>query len=235
MKLAIFDIDGTLTNTNSVDDVCFVKALVVAHNISDVNTDWSAYDHTTDSGITRQIFQEKFGRDPETSELEKLKSCFVSLLRREYDSNVSSFLEIAGAKAMLERLRQEPEWTTAIATGSWRDSAELKLKAAKIPFDGIPAAFAEDGLAREEILQWVVSKALASYHLGGFEKVVSIGDGIWDVRTARRLNFAFVGVGSADKAATLNRAGAKHVIEAFVDYQRLVSFLNSAEVPVAPE
>ena len=235
MKLAIFDIDGTLTNTNSVDDVCFVKALAVAHNLSGINTDWSAYDHTTDSGITQQIFQERFGRDPQTFELAKLKSCFVSLLRSEYDSNLSGFLEIAGATLALERLRQEPEWAIAIATGSWRDSALLKLKAAKIQFERIPAAFAEDGLAREEILQSAVSQSLASHQLDGFEKVVSIGDGIWDVRTARRLNFAFVGVGVGDKAAILSRAGAKHVIENFSDYERLISFLNEAEVAAEAE
>lgn len=33
MKLAIFDIDGTLTETNAVD-VCFVQAFVEAHSIA---------------------------------------------------------------------------------------------------------------------------------------------------------------------------------------------------------
>ena len=76
MKLAIFDIDGTLTNTNSVDDGCFVKALADSHAISGINTNWATYTHTTDSGITQQVFQERFGRNPEERELEKLKSFF---------------------------------------------------------------------------------------------------------------------------------------------------------------
>ncbi len=33
MKLAVFDLDGTLTATNAVDDECFVRALRIAHNI----------------------------------------------------------------------------------------------------------------------------------------------------------------------------------------------------------
>ena len=45
VKLAIFDIDGTLTDTNSVDDGCFVKALSEAHAITEINTDWATY-HT---------------------------------------------------------------------------------------------------------------------------------------------------------------------------------------------
>src|SRR6267142_4180379 len=97
MKLAIFDIDGTLTNTNSVDNECFVKAFAEAHAITEIDTDWSAYPHTTDSGITLSIFQQKFGRNPEETELGKLKCCFVNMLREQYQSDSSSFVEIAGA------------------------------------------------------------------------------------------------------------------------------------------
>ncbi len=231
MKLAIFDIDGTLTNTNSVDDECFVKALSESHGITEIDTDWATYPHTTDSGITLQIFQEKFGRDPEGHELAKFKSCFLNLLGDEYHSNPSSFTEIAGASVALSRLRQESGWVVAIATGSWRESALLKLRAAKIDIDGIPAGFAEDGLSREQILQAAISHSLEQYRLRSFAKTVSIGDGLWDLRTARRLNFAFLGVGYGEKAAILDRAGAKHVIQDFANYDRLISLLNEAEIP----
>src|SRR5688500_17572327 len=142
VKLAIFDIDGTLTNTNSVDDECFVKALSEAHAITEINRDWASYPHTTDSGITLQVFQEKFGRDPEDPELDKFKSCFVNMLSEQYHSNSSSFAEIGGASVALGRLRRESDWAIAIATGCWRESAMLKLQAAKIDINGIPAAFA---------------------------------------------------------------------------------------------
>ncbi|MEK6279695.1 MAG: HAD family hydrolase [Acidobacteriota bacterium] len=235
MKLAIFDIDGTLTNTNSVDDECFVKSLAEAHAITEIDTDWAAYPHTTDSGITRHVFQKQFGRDPEEPELEKLKDSFVRMLSAQYLSDSSNFAEIAGASVALTRLRQEPDWAVAIATGCWRESALLKLRAAKIDVDGIPAAYAEDGLSREEILEAAVSQSLAQQGLGSFEKIVSIGDGLWDVRTARHLNFAFLGVGCGESGAMLYRAGAKHVIEDFADYDQLVRFLNEAEVPaIAP-
>jgi phosphoglycolate phosphatase-like HAD superfamily hydrolase len=233
VKLAIFDIDGTLTDTNSVDDGCFVKALSEAHAITEINTDWATYPHTTDSGITLQIFQETFGRDPEDPELDKFKSCFVKMLSEQYHSNSSSFTAIAGAAVALNRLKRESDWAVAIATGCWRESALLKLRAAKIDIDGIPAAFAEDGLSRDEILQSAVSQSLEQYRLSSFAKTVSIGDGLWDVRTARRLNFAFLGVGCGEPAAILDRAGAKHVIEDFADYGRLVRCLNEAEIPRA--
>ena len=231
MKLAIFDIDGTLTNTNSVDNECFVKALAEAHAITKINTDWATYPHTTDSGITLHIFQEEFGRNPEEAELDKFKSCFVNMLSEQYHSNSTSFAELPGASIALSRLKQESDWALAIATGCWRESALLKLRAAKIDIDGIPAAYAEDGLSREEILEAAVSQSLEQHRLSSFEKIVSIGDGLWDVRAARRLDFAFLGVGGGKTAARLHQAGARHVIADFADYGQLVSFLNEAEVP----
>lgn len=107
MKLAIFDIDGTLTSTNSVDDECFVKALAEAHASTEIDTDWATYPNTTDSGITLHIFQEKFGRNPEETELGKFKRCFVNMLSEQYRSNSSSFAEIAGASIAINRLNGE--------------------------------------------------------------------------------------------------------------------------------
>src|SRR5437879_1808267 len=138
MKLAIFDVDGTLTNTNSVDNECFVKAFAEAQSIFGIDTDWAAYPHTSDSGITEYIFQKKLGRRPEDAELTKVKTCFISLLDERYRSHPTDFAEIAGASFALDRLNREHDWAVAIATGCWRESALLKLRVAKIEVDGVP-------------------------------------------------------------------------------------------------
>jgi len=233
MKLAIFDIDGTLTNTNNVDDECFVTAFSELLGIDDIDTDWAAYPHTTDSGITQHVFQERFGRNPEPMELDKFKGSFVNMLAEQYQADGSSFAEVAGASLAVGRLKKDSAWAVAIATGCWRDSALLKLNAAKIDTEQIPAAYAEDGLSREEILKAALSQSLEQYRVSRFEKVVSVGDGVWDVRTAARLNFAFLGVGRGASVTRLSQAGATHVIEDFSDYDRLVRFLTEAGVPGA--
>jgi phosphoglycolate phosphatase-like HAD superfamily hydrolase len=231
MNLAIFDIDGTLTNTNNVDNECFVKAFAEAHAITNINTNWNTYPHTTDSGITQHILQEKFGRLPEETELARLKRCFMELLNEQHRTDSASFAEIAGASLVLDRLHRESGWAVAIATGCWRESAVLKLEAAKIEVGNIPAAYAEDGLSREEILRAALSKSLDRYQQSGFEKIVSVGDGLWDVRTAQHLGYAFLGVGSGESALRLGQAGAKHVIKDFGDYDQLIKCLNEAQVP----
>jgi phosphoglycolate phosphatase-like HAD superfamily hydrolase len=231
VKLVIFDIDGTLTNTNSVDEECFVKAFSAAHAVTGIDTDWKAYPHTTDSGIALHIFQERFGRHPEPAELDKFKGCFVNMLTEQYQADSSSFDEVAGASFALSELKRDSDWAVAIATGCWRKSALLKLKAAKIDTYGIPGAYAEDALSREGILKIAVSRSLEQYQVSCFEKIVSVGDGLWDVRAAGSMNFAFLGVGSSESAKRLRQAGATHVIEDFSNYNLMLRFLVEAERP----
>jgi phosphoglycolate phosphatase-like HAD superfamily hydrolase len=234
MRLAIFDIDGTLTETNDVDSVCFVRAMADAHAAGRVNTNWGEYAHTTDSFITREVLRERFGRTPDEGELSKFKSRFVSLLEESRAEDAALFGEVAGAAAALARLRGEPGWAVAIATGCWRGSGLMKLSAAGLEADGVPAAFAEDGESREEILLAALARAREFYGRGSFDRVVSLGDGLWDVSAARNLGFSFVGVGDGARASMLREAGASHVIEDFTDYERLLRCLSVAKVPAAP-
>ena len=222
--------------TDHIDDICFVQALADAHQITDVNTNWAGYSHTTDSAIMLDIFKHHFNRAPDEAELLRFKSHFVNLLEDYRCKDSALFTEIAGASSMLQRLNQEPEWRVAIASGGWRVSAELKLKAAGIDADDFPAAFADDGLSREEILQSAISKAESVYQQESFARIVSVGDGVWDVRTARNLKFPFLGIGAGEDAEKkLHRAGATHVIKDFTNYKQWIYYLTEAEVPRAEE
>ena len=231
MNLAIFDIDGTLTETNDVDDICFVQAFAEAHSITEINTNWLEYQYVTDSGIMLQIFQERFGRSPDKFELVNFKRCLVNLLEAQWAKDASLFAEISGASRALNRLSGETEWAVALATGCWRDSAELKLKAAGIETEHLPAAYAEHGLSREEILQTAMAHAQRSYGQSRFERIVSVGDGQWDIQAAKNLGIPFVGVGRGERGRRLQQAGATHVLESYSDYQQLLNCLNEAEVP----
>jgi len=231
MRLAIFDIDGTLTETNSVDSFCFVQAMTDAHSVVGMSTNWGAYAHTTDSFITSEILREHFGRPPDGEELSRFRTRFVRLLEEQRAKDGSLFAEIGGAGVALERLRREPGWALAVASGCWRASGMMKLRAAGLGLGGAPAAFAEDGLSREEILLAAVARAREVYGEESFERVVSLGDGLWDVRAARNLGLAFVGVARGARARRLRRAGASHVVEDFKDYGRLMRCLTAAEIP----
>jgi len=56
MHLVMFDIDGTLTETMKVDEECFVRSCKDVFGFADIDTDWSHYPHTTDSGVFHDVF-----------------------------------------------------------------------------------------------------------------------------------------------------------------------------------
>src|SRR6267143_3402558 len=114
MNLAIFDIDGTLTATNAVDEICFVQAFADAHAITEINTNWMEYRYVTDSGITFEVFHERFGRSPNEAELISFKSCLVNLLEAHRAKDPSLFAEIPGASRALTRLNHDEEWAVAL-------------------------------------------------------------------------------------------------------------------------
>ena len=57
MKVVIFDIDGTLTQTNAVDSECFIRSVREILGVEDFETDWSQYQFVTDSGVAQEISQ----------------------------------------------------------------------------------------------------------------------------------------------------------------------------------
>lgn len=232
MRLAVFDIDGTLTETNSVDSHCFVQAMADAHSVVGMSTNWGAYAHTTDSFITREVLSERFARPPDDEEVSRFQTRFVRLLEERRAEDGSLFAEIGGASEAVGRLGREPGWAVAVASGCWRGSGMMKLRAAGLELGDAPAAFAEDGLSREDILLAAVARSREFYGRENFERVVSLGDGLWDARAARNLGFPFVGVARGARAKRLRRAGASHVLEDFKDYGRLMRSLTEAEVPV---
>ena len=69
MKLVMFDIDGTLTQTNEADERCSVQALQQVFGFTDINTDWASYPHCSDSAILEVIFQTQLWRPPVTAEV----------------------------------------------------------------------------------------------------------------------------------------------------------------------
>ena len=234
MHLAIFDLDGTLTRTTRVDEMCYVRALRDALGITEIDSEWSHYTHSTDSGITTEIFQNCYRRLPTADEVERLRQRFVGLLAATFRVEPASCTEVHGAAAALRRLNAHPQWRIALATGSWQASARLKLESAGLDLDGVPAAFADDSLRREEIVALARSRALQCYEQDDFSRTVYVGDAPWDVRAARRLGIPFVGIGGERAAERLHREGADRVLRDFEAFDRVLRALEETSVPGTP-
>jgi phosphoglycolate phosphatase-like HAD superfamily hydrolase len=48
--------------------------------------------------------------------------------------------------------------------------------------------------SREEIVNSAIEKAKKYYNVDEFQKIISVGDGIWDLKTARNLGIHFLGI-----------------------------------------
>jgi phosphoglycolate phosphatase-like HAD superfamily hydrolase len=231
MKLVIFDIDGTLTQTSHVDSICFARAFAESHQLKVDESDWADCPHVSDSAVLHHIFKQRLGRAPHSQDEDTIKNRLVSLLEEHRELDHAYFAEVPGARAMLGLLKLKSDWHRAIATGCWQKSAEMKLGAASIEYGGLPGGFAEDGISRESIVSAAISRSISHYQRQVFDRIVSIGDGVWDVQTASALGLAFIGIAGGERAAALARAGAKHVIPDFEDTDRFFALLEIAEVP----
>jgi phosphoglycolate phosphatase-like HAD superfamily hydrolase len=190
------------------------------------------YEHVSDAGVARQVFIERMGREPKPTEVSTIVDGFVELLRGRQSLSPEEFTATPGAGALLQHLRRDgSEWAVAIATGCWSASARFKMRAAGLDLDGCPAAFSEDGPGREDILRAAVKRAAESYEQDRFQRIVSVGDAAWDVRTAHRLGLPFMGVGNERRAEVLRKRGASHTIEDFLDVAACLLCLDDARVP----
>ncbi|TCP69500.1 HAD family hydrolase [Baia soyae] len=212
--LFVFDIDGTLTESNDLHQRVYLESLT-AFGYAEINPDWGGYQHYTDS----HIFYEN-GRYNQmqvtSSDLARFEHQFYQIYL-EYRKH-SEIHEIPGAGDFLRHLSAEGV-PFCFATGSLRSAAEDKL-AIFSDVDCVPVlATASEGVTREEIVGSAIEKAKHTYHVSHFERIVSIGDGVWDYRTARNLHLQFVGVAQGEQRKQLISVGAEHIIPHFQGIQ----------------
>ncbi len=221
----MFDIDGTLTESNDLDDQSYLRALYEVFGFSEVSSDWTSYSHVTDACILKEVCQQQLGRIPLLSEVEEFQKRFLELLA-EGNAASGGIKPVSGAPQMLSWLMESSNHAVAYAGGAWTASAIFKLQSAHLPIHNIPYAFSDDDDSREGIT--AVALARAEKHYGqSFSNIVYIGDGVWDIRSARKSGYAFIGIASGEQAEELFAEGATHIFPNYNDSKRFFRALKS--------
>jgi phosphoglycolate phosphatase-like HAD superfamily hydrolase len=222
IHLVVFDIDGTLTDTNVVDGECYWKAVCEVFVLVGPQPDWSGFHHVTDLGIAAEICACRLGREPSSEEIQAIERRLVAHLEIALVGKDPVAHQIPGSAEILSLLSGSSKVGVALATGGFRSSAELKLRRAGLPFAGLPFASSTDAVSRADILEIAACRA-AEKHATKFSSFTYVGDGVWDFKTARELGWGFIGIGSGQRADQLRAAGAATVIP---NYRNTGAFLR---------
>ena len=183
----IFDVDGTLVDSDGFDVACFVAA--VRESLGDVifQKDWANYRHATDLGILEQIMEEnRIAFSPG----------LVAKVRDVFGVNVRAYLDGGGACAPVAGAREAVAGLRArgmgvgIATGGWSHTARMKLDRAGIPCRGLPLVSSDLLPDRVEIMGECLRLLC-----GDPGRAIYVGNGEWDLEASRRAGWAFIGVG----------------------------------------
>lgn len=222
MPLAVFDIDGTLTDTVAVDVECYEAAILEEWGVR-IPDEWPTFVEVTDSAILVTACEQQGLPTPDLAAERRIAANVGARLEAELRRNPHRFQSIPGAPAIFDVLRGEG-WSVAMATGAWRPSALVKLQGAGIPQTGVPLATSTEHPARQDIIARAVKAA--GRRAASLEPVVYFGDGVWDGRAATSLGYHFIGVGLGREEA-LREAGAQLVIPDFDEPERVLSHLRA--------
>ena len=225
MKFAIFDIDGTLTDTTSVDDKSYFQAFAKTFDKDISSTDWDKITHVTDWGIAEELIDLHLNRRAESSDYDNLKKDLLYFLKLERDNDINQFQSITGSNSFVNELMASSDFEIGIATGAWKESARIKLEASIIDIDSVCSATSSDCKSRVDILKKVIQDM--STELGHApEHIVYFGDGTWDYHTCRELDIDFIGI-DFHQNQKLKSLGAPYVFQDFQDAKSIQSAMEA--------
>ena len=225
MKLIIFDIDGTLTNTKKVDDICFIDAFDKTFDIDITDMNWDEFTTVTDWGITRDVVFKELKKELTTNDHNYMKLNFFDKLLQEKVNKPSLFKEVSGALELYELVKKNPKFEVGIATGCWNRSGVIKLNAIGIDPNEVAYSNSDFFITREEIVLDTIAQAEKKYN-GKFSEIIYFGDGIWDYKTCKNLGIRFIGIDILNDGK-LKDLGTEVVFENFLDTPRILEVLKS--------
>ena len=189
MQLVMFDIDGTLVDSSGFDGELFARAVRDVLGV-EVDRTWQSYRNVTDSGILGEVIA-RHEIDSETAPSD-VKHRFIELVGDYLCDSGNTVQEIPGAGALLSRLQATPGFSLAIATGGWRETAEMKLAHVGIEAGHIPLATSSDAEARADIMRRAERLAGTGQP---FARRTYFGDRLWDRNASAELGYSFIAVG----------------------------------------
>ena len=151
--LIIFDIDGTLVNSDSRDSKAFAESYEEFFKRDFYSIDWKKYKHVTDHTIFHSVYEEHFGHACSVDQLDGFQQHYIDKLVANRQEDPKHYKEVAGANMILDLLHKDDRFVIGIGTGGWKRQQLIKLDHVGISVDQIYDSYADDKVTREEIIQ----------------------------------------------------------------------------------
>ena len=188
----VFDLDGTLVESDEFDGVLYAKAVRDVLNV-DVDEDWSGYRHVTDSGILDEILDRHAVVSDHAGVHVAVRDRFTALVEDHLAERKGCLPEVPGAAAFVKRLLARPGVVVAVATGGWRQTAAMKLQAIGLDPRELRLSSASDAVSRVEIMRHAERRAMVARQAS---RRFYFGNQPWDREASRSLGWEFVGIGA---------------------------------------
>lgn len=212
----LFDIDGTLLFSDSIDSRCFAGSYEEVFGQKFPSIDWRDYPHVTDHVIFRTVFTRHFQRQATAEERQRFEDHYVNRLRSERQKQPESFCEVPGASACWQHLAQDDRFVLGIATGGWCAPAQVKLAHVGIHPVSPFAAYADGMEQRDHILQTAIDLARAAHEI---DRIIYLGDAIWDVETTKRMDLPLIGIRRKGDHEVLQKEGVEVILSDYADME----------------
>ncbi|HYU26862.1 MAG TPA: haloacid dehalogenase-like hydrolase [Thermoanaerobaculia bacterium] len=222
MRLALFDIDGTLISDGGAARAAYAAALEAMYGY---RGDLRRYDFSgrTDPQITHMVLRD-FGLAAEEidASMDALWSVYLDHLATNVPGRVRA---LRGVLDLLDALAADARVTLALLTGNIEPGARLKLAGADLNRYFRFGAFGSDSPRREELPPIAVARASA---ITGIDfrgrDVVIVGDSIYDIRCGVPHDATTIAIASGKTAAELLRAeNPHHFFESAEDKEALLA------------
>ena len=197
MRLVLFDIDGTLLNSQGLGRMAMRRAL--GSIFGSPGNPAYRYDGKTDKQIVRDVMRLEGHSDEHIDlQMEKLIEIYLEGLREGAASGKFNVRPLEGVLELLDALEPREDVVLGLLTGNVEPGARTKLTAAGINPDRFRVnAFGSDHEHRPElpaIAQRRASENLGLDITGG--RIVVIGDTPADIACGRSLGAKAIGVAS---------------------------------------
>jgi phosphoglycolate phosphatase-like HAD superfamily hydrolase len=221
--LVLFDIDGTLLNTDGAGKRAFSRAL---HKVFGWDTDLAqvSFAGATDLLVIRNLIDE-YGHPYDEAQVQQ----FFRQLPVELEETVKDAGHTLhpGVPELLAALEKRPDVLLGLVTGNIASCARIKLRIFELekyfPFGG----FGDDHPERADIARAAIARARERLpegaHLAG---TFLIGDSLSDVAAAREVGATCVAVTTGwHSHRELAAAGAHHIVDDFSDTRGMLELL----------